>query len=130
MSGRGRRTFTGRTVSKPSQLQITAFAGEFYPGNGRLVSRDTRGRPVHWEQTLSAHEKKKTPRFIIQPLGTHYRFVFGGEADTFLRKRNLHLVGEHFDGFVRAHVAAKEQAARQLPKNAGGDYRPDPDGER
>jgi hypothetical protein len=119
----------GRAVATPSQLQITALAGEFYR---EMVDthRENPGRPVDWEQALQAHEKKKRPPISVQPLGTHYRFVFGNEADVFLRKHNLHLVGEHFEAFVRAYVAPKEQTARQLLKNAGGDYRPDPDGER
>lgn len=119
----------GRTVSKLSQLQITALADEFYR---EMVDthRENPGQPADWEQALQAHEKKKTPPIGLQPLGTHYRFVFGDEADAFLRKRNLHLVGEHFEAFVRAFAAAKEQAARQLLKNAGGDYRPDPGAER
>jgi hypothetical protein len=36
--------------------------------------------------------------------------VFGDEADSFLKKRGIHLVGETFEKFVRAYIAAKEQA--------------------
>jgi integrase len=58
---------------------------------------------------------------------TNLRFAFGDEAREFLKKRRLHLVGERFDSFVRAHVRAKGQGAGVLLRHAQGDYSPDPE---
>jgi hypothetical protein len=56
--------------------------------------------------------------------------VFGDEADSFLKKRGIHLVGETFEKFVRTYIAAKEQAEKQLMKHACNDYSPDPEAAR
>jgi integrase len=51
-------------------------------------------------------------------------------VNEFLKGRDLALSGETFDAFVSAYLEAKEQAAKHLMQNAGGNYRPDPDAER
>lgn len=119
----------GRTYTELTQMQVVALAGEFYRETV-AAHRDNPGRPVDWQLSLERHEKKKKSPIRPLPLGTHYRFVFGGEAAAFLKKRGLHLVGETFEKFVKAYVAAKEQAEKQLMKNAGDDYSPDPEAER
>jgi integrase len=56
--------------------------------------------------------------------------TFGGEAQAFLRKRGILLVGDRLESFVRAFVAAKEDATRELIRNAQGDYRPNDEAAR
>jgi hypothetical protein len=116
----------GRAHTELTQIQVVALAGEFYRETV-AAHRDNPGRPVDWQLSLEHHEKKKKSPIRLLPLGTHCRFVFGDEAAAFLKKRGLHLVGETFEKLVRAYIAAKEQAERQLMKNAGDDYSPDPE---
>jgi integrase len=114
----------GLPPSDLTHLQITALAGEFY---SEMVAthRDEPGRPVLWEDTLRAVADVKGRRIL--PLGSLLRFAYGDEAQDFLRKRRVRLIGERFEAFVRSYVAAKEHASRVLLRNAHGDYRPDPD---
>jgi len=116
----------GLPVSELSHLQIVGLAGEFYE-EMIATHRDEPGRPVLWEDTLRVLEGKKRSPIGLLPAATHLRFAFGDEAREFLQKKRLHPVGGRFEGFVRAYVKAKEQAAGVLLRNANGDYTPDPE---
>jgi integrase len=119
----------GRRYDELSQRQLAALAGEFYR---EMVAahRDNPGSPSQWETSLREHEKRKRPPIALQPLNVHWRGTFGNDARAFLDQRGLSLVGTTFDSFLKAYVAAKEQAEKHLMKNAAGDYRPDPDADR
>jgi len=121
-----RANLEGDPVSDLSHLQINALAGEFY---AEMVAthRDEPGRPILWEDTLRALEKKKTRLISVQPVGVHLRFAFGDEAREFLASRRLKLVGDRFETFIKAYVKAKEHASRVLLRHAEGDYTPDPE---
>lgn len=115
----------GRTHTELTQLQVAALAGEFYRETV-AAHRDNPGKPSDWENSLRAHENRKRRRFSLVPRDYHYRITFGKEAHEFLGKRGLSLVGDTFDGFVNAYVAAKGHAESQLKRNAERDYTPDP----
>jgi hypothetical protein len=116
-----RANLVGAPPDELSHLQIVALAGEFY-AEMIATNRDDPGRAVDWEQSLRQTDRRK--RFYIGRLGTHLRVTFGGEAQAFLRKRGILLVGDRLETFVRAYVAAKENAMRELLRNAQGDYKP------
>lgn len=119
----------GKTYAKLTQRQIDALAGEFYR---EMVAahRDNPGKSSDWDAAMNLDAKRKQRLTTLQPRAVHYRYRFGNEVDEFLKGRNLALSGETFDAFVLAYLEAKEQAARHLKKNAGRDYRPDPDADR
>ena len=56
--------------------------------------------------------------------------TFGDEAQAFLRKRGILLVGDRLEAFVRAYVEAKERATRVLIRNAQRNYEPDKEADR
>jgi hypothetical protein len=64
-------------------------------------------------------------RPLFGPFKTHLRMVFGNEAQAFLQKKGVFLVGDRLEVFVQAYVAAKEHAMRVLERNARLDYTPD-----
>jgi hypothetical protein len=116
------RTWRANLVGSPpddlSHLQIVALAGEFYRET-IATHRDDPGRAIDWQQSIEKADRRK--RFFIGPYGAHLRMTFGDEAQTFLRKKGIRLVGDRLEAFVRAYVAAKENAARELMRNAQGD---------
>jgi hypothetical protein len=116
-----RANLVGTPPDELSHLQIVALAGEFY---SEMVAthRDEPGRAVDWQQSLEKMERKK--RRYIGPLGTHLRVTFGNEAQAFLRKRGILLVGDRLEAFVRAYVEAKERASRALMSAAKREYEP------
>jgi integrase len=117
-----RASLVGTPPDELSHLQIVALAGEFY---AKMIAshRDEPGRASDWQQSLEKIDRKK--RFFIGPLGTHLRVAFGDEAQAFLRKRGILLVGDRLEAFVRAYVEAKERATRVLIRNAQRNYEPD-----
>jgi integrase len=119
----------GTTPDELTHRQIVALAGEFYR---EMVVRngDDPGRPIVWEQSLQDLGRRKRPLVGGMPLGVHYTIEFGSEVDAFLRRCDVCLVGQRREDFVREYVAASEQAAKQLLRNAQGDYRPDPNRDR
>lgn len=120
------RQWRGNLIGTPptelSHLQITALAGEFY-AETVAAHRDEPGPPIQWQQLLDKIEARKRP--FIGPLGTHLRMMFGPEAQAFLQRKGIHLVGQRFEAFVRAYVEAKELASQTLLNNAKRDYTPD-----
>jgi integrase len=116
----------GRTYTVLSQRQISALAGEFYR-EMIAAHAENPGRPFEWELELERLEKRRKRRITLIPVNFHLRTVFGEEVNAFLEKRGLRLSGATLDGFVAEYVKAKEQAARQLLRNAGRNWRPDPD---
>jgi hypothetical protein len=68
---------------------------------------------------------RERKRFRIGPLGPHLRTTFGDEAQAFLRRKGIHLVGERLESFLKAYVEAKEFASQTLMNNANRDYTPD-----
>ena len=64
------------------------------------------------------------------PLGLHLRNRFGEEAAAFLEKRDLHLVGDTYELFIREFVKAKEDAENALLRKANGHFGPDPEAEK
>jgi integrase len=117
-----RASLVGTPPDELSHLQIVALAGEFY-SEMIATHRDEPGRAIEWQQSLEKIDRKK--RFFIGPLGTHLRVAFGDEAQAFLRKRGILLVGDRLEAFVRAYVEAKERATRVLIRNAQRNYEPD-----
>jgi integrase len=109
--------------------QIVGLAGEFYR---EMVEkhRDDPGRPLEWEQLLQKDARRRKPLIGAVPLGQHLWMAFSSEIHEFLGKKDIQLVGERLEDFAKEYVKAKEQASKHLLKNANGDYRPDPDGER
>ncbi|HAP11643.1 MAG TPA: integrase [Afipia sp.] len=124
-----RENLYGTPPSDLSHEQITALAGEFYD---EMVAthRANPGPPRDWEEALTKHANRKRPIVGGVSWGLHLLSTFGGEVRSFLQKRGLNLVGDQLFGFIHAYVDAKEQASKQLLKNARGDYRPDPDADR
>jgi len=119
----------GRQYTKLSQRQISALAGEFYR---ELVAThgENPGRPFEWEAELARLDKRRKRPWNLIPRNFHLRDAFGEEVRAFLEKRELHLSGETLDGFVAEYVMAKEQAVKQLLKNAAGNWAPDPEASR
>ncbi|MEH2612940.1 DUF6538 domain-containing protein [Bradyrhizobium sp. AZCC 1693] len=122
-----RANLVGTPPDQLSHRQIVALAGEFY---AEMIAThgDEPGRAIDWQQSLQETERRKRP-----PIGSpamHLRVTFGGEAQAFLRKRGILLVGERLEAFVRAYVAAKENATRELIRNAEGDYKPNDEAAR
>jgi integrase len=109
------RTWRANLAGSPpddlSHLQIVALAGEFYRET-IATHRDDPGRALDWRQSIEKTDRRK--RFFIGPYGAHLRMTFGDEAQTFLRKKGIRLVGDRVEAFVRAYLAAKENAAREL----------------
>jgi hypothetical protein len=64
------------------------------------------------------------------PLGLHLRNRFGEEAAAFLEKRDLHLVGDTYELFIREFLKAKEDAESALLRKANGHFGPDPEAEK
>lgn len=124
-----RENLYGTPPSDLSHEQITALAGEFYD---EMVAthRANPGPPRDWEEALTKHVARKRPIVGGVSWGLHLLSTFGGEVRSFLQKRGINLVGDQLFGFIHAYVEAKEQASKQLLKNARGDYRPDPDADR
>ncbi|WP_441261054.1 hypothetical protein AB7008_46880 [Bradyrhizobium sp. 521_C7_N1_3] len=122
-----RANLVGTPPDELSHLQIVALAGELY-AEMIAANRDEQGRAIDWGQSLGETDRRK--RFYIGRLGTHLRMTFGGEAQAFLRKRGILLVGDRLETFVRAYVAAKQNTMRELLRNAQGDYRPNPEAAR
>src|SRR5882724_4977989 len=119
----------GREYTVLSQRQIVALAGEFYREMVK-THQENPGKPHDWEAVLQRDSARKKRPFSFVPRNVHVRFAFGSEVNAFLEKRGMRLFGETLDGFAMAYLDAKEQAAKYLMQNAGGDYRPDPDAER
>ena len=117
----------GLPPTQLSQMQIAALAGEFY-AETVAAHRDEPGKAVDWQQASERLARRKRP--FIGPLGQHLRISFGNEARAFLRSKDVNLVGERFELFVKAYVEAKAHANRTLERNASGDFRPDPDADR
>lgn len=122
-----RANLIGTPPDQLSHLQIVALAGEFY-AEMIATHRDDPGRASDWQQSLQQTDRKK--RFRIGPLDPHLRMTFGDEAQAFLRKRGVLLVGDRLEDFVRSYVAAKENAMRELLRNAQGDYKPNDEAAR
>jgi hypothetical protein len=122
-----RVTLVGTPPDEFSHLQIVALAGEFY-AEMIATHRDEPGRAIDWQQSIEKADRRK--RFFIGPYGAHLRMTFGDEAQTFLRKKGIRLVGDRLEAFVRAYVAARENAARELMRNAQGDYTPNDEAAR
>lgn len=116
-----RVNLVGTPPDKLSHLQIVALAGEFY-AEMIATHRDEPGRAIDWQQSLQETDRRK--RNYIGPLGTHLRVTFGGEAQAFLRKKGILLVGDRLEAFVRAYVEAKERASRALVSAAKREYEP------
>jgi integrase len=116
-----RSTLVSSPSTELSHRQIVALAGEFY---AEMVAahRDEPGRAIEWQQSLEKIDRRK--RFFIGPFGTHLRMTLGAEAQTFLQKKGIRLVGERFESFVRAYVEAKELASRALMSAAKREYAP------
>ncbi|MDB5627522.1 MAG: hypothetical protein JWR73_3324 [Tardiphaga sp.] len=110
-----------------SQMQIIALAGEFY-AETVAAHRNEPGRPIDWQQASERLARRRRP--YIGPLGQHLRNTFGDEARAILRTRDVYLVGERFELFVRAYVDAKDHANRTLQRNASGNYKPAEDDDR
>jgi hypothetical protein len=119
----------GRTYTVLSQRQISALAGEFYR---EMVAahQDNPGTPHRWEALLREDARRRKRPLSLMARDVHLRFAFGAEVGAFLDSRGLRLSGETLDGFVMAYLDAKEQAAQQLLRNAGGNYKDDPDADR
>jgi integrase len=119
----------GQTYTVLSHLQIVALAGEFYR---EMVAahRDNPGVPHSWEFLLKKDAERKKRLTTLIPRNVHLRFAFQTEVNAFLDRRELRLSGDTLDGFVMAYLDAKAQAAGVLLRNAGGDYKPDPDADR
>jgi hypothetical protein len=111
----------GSTPDELTHRQIVALAGEFYC-EMVIQHSDDPGRPIVWEQSLQDLVRRKRPLVGGVPLGLHYTTEFGSEVDAFLRKCDVCLVGQRREDFVREYVAASEQAAKQLLRNAQGDF--------
>jgi hypothetical protein len=113
-----RAGLVGTPPTELSHLQITALAGEFY---AEMVGahREEPGPAIEWQQSLSKLHQRK--RFRIGPLGPHLRMTFGDEAQAFLRRKGIHLVGERLESFLKAYVEAKEFASQTLMNNANRD---------
>lgn len=119
----------GKQPDALSHRQIVALAGEFYR---EMVAnhRDDPGRPFDWERSLAKDADRRKPIVGAISPARHYRMVFGAEIDAFLEKKDIRLVGKQLEDFAGEYVKAREQASKELLKNANGDYRPDPDGDR
>jgi integrase len=122
-----RASLVGVPSDELSHLQITALAGEFY-AETIATHRDEPGRPAIWQDSLSAVAEVKSRR--IMPTSAWLHIAYGEEARSFLRRREIRLVGEKFDAFVKAFVAAKSRASQVLLRNAEGDYEPDREASR
>jgi hypothetical protein len=120
------RQWCGNFSSLPaddlSHLQITALAGEFY-AETVAAHRDEPGGVAVWEEKLRAVAEVKCRR-ILRP-GAWLRIVYGEEARSFMKRKDIRLVGDKFDKFFDAFIAAKDHASRVLIRNAQGDYTPD-----
>jgi hypothetical protein len=117
-----RANLVGAVPTELSHLQITGLAGEFY--NEMVAAhRDEPGQAIEWQQSLDSIQKRK--RFFIGPLGTHLRMTFGSEAQAFLQRKGIYLVGDRLEAFIRAFVEAKEFASQTLFNNANRNYTSD-----
>jgi integrase len=124
---RWRANLIGTPPTDLSHLQIVALAGEFY-AETVAAHRDEPGRATEWQQSLEKLELKKRP--FIGPYRTHLRVAFGNEAQMFLRKKGIMLVGDRLEAFVKEFVSAQERAMRVLKRNAQNDYTPDEEAAR
>jgi integrase len=120
-------SLVGTPADELSHMQIVALAGEFYQETV-AAHRDEPGRAIAWEEKLKRVASVKSRRILRQT--DWLRIAFGDEGRAFLRRKGFHLVGERFEAFIRAYVAAKEHASGVLLRNAKGDYKPDPDATR
>ncbi len=116
-----RSNLVGQLPTDLSHLQIVALAGEFY---AEMVAahRDEPGRAIDWQQSIEKMKSRK--RSTFGPHKTHLRMVFGNEAQAFLQKKGVYLVGDRLDVFVQAYVEAKERASQNLMSAANNDYKP------
>jgi integrase len=117
-----RHNLIGTPPTALSHLQITALAGEFY---AEMVAahRDEPGPAIEWKMSLEKLAERKRSGF--GPYGAHLRFQFGAEAEAYLQRRGVRLVGDRMESFLRAYVEAQEFALRTLMNNAGRNYTPD-----
>lgn len=83
------------------------------------------GRPSVLQDSLHAIAEVKSRRI----LPTAAWLEVGGDARAFLR-RGIRLLGEKYDAFFKAFLAAKTHASRTLFRNAEGDYKPDEEAAR
>src|SRR5205823_2656010 len=86
-----RVNLVGTPPDELSHPQIVALAGEFY---AEMVAdhRDDPGRAIEWHESLHATYRRR--RSLIGPLGMRLRVAFGREAQEFLRKKGILLVGD------------------------------------
>jgi integrase len=113
------RARLGTPPSDLSHLQIVALAGEFYKETV-AAHREEPGRVNDWEEKLKRVANVKSRNILRQT--DWLRMVFGDEARAFLQRKEIHLVGERFEVFIRAYVEAKERAALGLLSAAKRDY--------
>jgi integrase len=117
-----RYNLVGTPPTDLSHLQITALAGEFYT---EMVAahRDEPGPAIEWQISLDKLDERK--RLGFGPYGTRLRVNFGAEAEAYLQRKGVRLVGERMENFLRAYVEAKELASRTLMENAKRNYKSD-----
>ncbi len=104
-----------------SNKQIVALSGILYRDATERFAEEP-GSPETWEHLKrvdkQAREKGKLDQW------------YGQTVDELLAKEGLNVDGPSREQLLRAASDAILQAIGQLQRNAGGDYRPDPDAER
>jgi integrase len=119
----------GQRYVKLSPRQISALAGQFYD-EAVAQHADKPGRPGYWQSVIQNDLERIRKRFPLQSRAFHMRETFGSQARAFLDRKGYRLSGETLDMFIEEFVRTKLQVARQLERNAGGDWREDPDAKR
>jgi integrase len=104
-----------------TQKQVVALSGEVYREWLALFA-DNPGCPDVWSALLEIQHSAKA----AEKLGTWV----GPAGDELLLKRGLRADDASRTQLIAAVDRAIVQAAEQLRRNAGGDYRPDPDADR
>jgi site-specific recombinase XerD len=118
---RGWRTvLVGKPPDNLTQEQLVALSGEFY---AEMVAAH-RAEPgaVDWKQKLDDLARKRHKIFGV--VSTQYGAFFGREAEAFLQKRGVYLVGDRLQMFIRAFIEAKEDATKGLMQAAANNYKP------
>jgi integrase len=124
-----RRHLVGRVPDQLSQEQISALAGIVFD-EAVAAHRANPGRPLEREQSLRQLQAKQRRDWNLIPRGQHLRLKFGAEAALFLESRDLYLVGDTYELFIREFVKAREDAETALLRKANGVYGPDPEREK
>lgn len=124
-----RRNIVGRPPDELSKEQISALAGIVFD-EAVAAQRANPGRPTEREKSLRQLQARRHRDWNLIPTVQHLRTRFGAEVASFLDKRELHLVGDTYELFIKAFVKAKEDAETALLRKANGFYGPDPEREK